>query len=73
VFDHDILPGGEGKMEITISGRMLHHGRSMVTVELGCNDPRGDMILVLQGDVAPAPGDPPADGYRPISIGLSAH
>jgi hypothetical protein len=66
VFDRDILPGGEGRVEVTIHGRILHPGRSMVTIDLIGNDIWGDITLLLQGRVlGPGEtGEPPARGIE---------
>ena len=52
MFDREILPGGEGRLEVVIHGAALRPGKARARIELYCNDPRAP-FLVLKGTVAP--------------------
>jgi hypothetical protein len=51
-FDSEILPGGEGRLEVLIHGTALRPGKAKARIELRCNDPRAP-FFVLTGDVGP--------------------
>lgn len=52
MFDREILPGGEGRIEVRLPAAELRVGRASANVEILSDDPRGSDFVVLSGEIS---------------------
>lgn len=55
-------------MEIVVSGAKLHHGSSMLIIEIETEDLRSDTSIVMRGEVVPAGPAPVAAPNSGVTI-----